>query len=188
MLRLSRKLNLHQMCEINPLPAAPSGQCTGATRTKGIVRWALLVVIFVLAATASYAFYCPCERIPGVYLLGDEVAEPVADWIFVNDVRLCQIQVAGELLPHAINLNCMSSGGAAYLSCSYCAGKLWSNAAVDDPLARLRVGGNVYPVRLERLTEPERLDVAWQARSAKLGLPPEQRRPDHWWSFVVTSR
>ncbi len=149
----------------------------------------MLSFLFLLAAAvAAYAFYCPCEQIPGVYLLGDEVSEPVTDWAFVNEVRLCQIQVAGSPLPHAINLNCMSSGGEAYLSCSYCAGKVWSNAAVDDPLARLRVGGNVYPVRLERLTEPARLDAAWQARSSKLGLPTGQERPDHWWSFAVTSR
>ncbi|NIP15778.1 MAG: hypothetical protein GWM88_14070 [Pseudomonadales bacterium] len=160
-----------------------------AIRTPGFARWTLLGIVFVLAAAvATYAFYCPCEQVPGVYLLGDEVAEPVTDWAFVNDVRLCQVQVADGFLPHAINLNCMSSAGSAYLSCSYCAGKRWSNAAVDDPSVRLRVGGNVYPVRLERLTEPARLDAAWQARSLKLGLPADGERPDHWWSFAVTSR
>lgn len=141
-----------------------------------------------IAALLGYSFYCPCERVPGVFLLGEEVDQPVADWSFANAEPLCQIQVAGGLLPHAINLNCMSADGALFLSCSRCQGKVWSEAALRDPYGRLRVGNKVYPVHLLRLQTPEQLDIAWQARSAKLGVPPDQGRPDHWWSFAVTSR
>lgn len=145
-------------------------------------------VLVIVLAGAGYAFYCPCERTPGVYLLGREVAEPIADWGFANDVRLCQVQVSGPVLPHAINLNCMSADGELFLSCSQCDGKTWSSAALADPNGRLRVGDDVYPVRLTRLIDADRLDAAWQARSAKLGVPPDRERPDHWWSFAVTSK
>ena len=148
----------------------------------------LVIGLLVALVGCVYAFYCPCERTPGVYLLGNEVAEPVTDWAFANGERLCQIQVSGPVLPHAINLNCMSAGGELFLSCSYCDGKTWSSAALTDPNARLRVGANVYPVHLTRLKEANRLDLAWHARSSKLGIPAEQQRPDHWWSFAVRWR
>ena len=156
---------------------------------SGGVRFAVLgLVIMVVVIGSAYAFYCPCERVPGMVLLGEQVSELVQDWGFANEVRLCQIQVSGGLLPHAINLNCMSSAGALYVSCSRCEGKMWSSVALDNPYGWLRLGEKVYPVHLQRLQSPQRLDVAWQARSAKLGVPVDQQRPDHWWSFSVTSR
>ena len=150
--------------------------------------WMLGVVAVVVAALAGYSLYCPCERLPGVYLLGAEVTEPVTDWSFANDVPLCQIQVRSGFLPHAINLNCMSAEGDLYLSCSQCEPKVWSQAALRDPLARLRAGENVYPVQLARVLDPANLDLAWRARAIKVGQPPDSVRPDHWWSFAVTSR
>ncbi len=159
-------------------------------RPAGAVVTAILIGVVLVAVPliAAYSLYCPCEQLPGVYLLGEEVEEPVTDWSFANAVPLCQVQVISGRLPHAVNLNCMSAGGALYLSCMYCKDKVWSNAALANPLARLRVGENVYPVRLARALEPERLDIAWQARATKAGQPTDRPRPEHWWSFAVTSR
>mgnify|MGYP001390856032 CR=1 FL=1 len=70
-----------------------------------------LVLVLAVAAAAGWFFYCPCERTPGGWLLGERVSEPVTDWSFANDVPLCQIQVRAGLLPHSINLNCMASAG-----------------------------------------------------------------------------
>lgn len=160
-----------------------------ATRTEGaIVPWLLGLVAIIVVSVVSYSLYCPCERLPGGYLLGDEVVEPVTDWGFANSVPLCQIQVSSGLLPHSINLNCMSAQGELYLSCSQCERKVWSQAALQNPQARLRVASQVYRVHLTRLLDPQRLDVAWLARATKLGQPTDSARPEHWWSFAVTSR
>ena len=150
----------------------------------GVVLGILAAV--TLAAFLIYFFYCPCTRIPGGWLLGDEVSEPVADWSFANDVPLCQIQVQ-SWLPHSVNLNCMSSRGQLFLSCASCDGKVWSTAALANPDARIRMNGNVYPVKLTRVEDPEGLDEAWNARSAKFDRPPSPRR-EGWWSFRVVSR
>ena len=148
-----------------------------------------------VAAVATWFFLCPCERTPGAYLHGEEVEQPISDWGFANQVPLCQIQTRAGLLPHAINLNCMASGeGQLYLSCSECDGKRWSSAALENPAARIRLDGMVYPVTLRRVTSTEELDHAWRVRAEKLaalngrelGQLPE--RPDHWWSFEVSSR
>ena len=147
----------------------------GAAITSILVGVVLLAVVLI----AAYSLYCPCERLPGVYLLGEEVENPVSDWGFANAVPLCQVQVMSGRLPHAVNLNCMSAGGALFLSCMNCEEKVWSNAALANPLARLRVGEQVYPVRLARLQEPEQLDIAWQARATKVGRTADRPRPGH---------
>lgn len=161
------------------------------------------IILFALAGMAAIAigaaavwfFTCPCERMPGAYLTGEQIEAPVADWGFANEVQLCQIQTRSGILPHAINLNCMAdSNGRLFLSCSQCEGKRWSTAALQNPSARIRLDGLVYPVNLRRLQDPAELDNAWQARTLKLsgssgdGAGELPQRPGHWWSFQVTSR
>jgi hypothetical protein len=162
------------------------------TRTDGLIGIVLLVVLVLAAAAFGiWLFACPCERTPGAYLLGPEVTEPVRDWSFVNDrdaVPLCQIQVNAGLLPHSINLNCMATEGALYLSCSSCKGKRWSSAVLAHPEARLRAAWRVYPVTVSRVEAPDELDRAWVARAAKLGRTSDAPRQPGWWSFRVESR
>ena len=146
-----------------------------------------VVVVGLFAAAATFWFACPCSRVPGGPLAGERAPGVVPDWSFVNEVGLCQVEV-DRGIPWSINLNCMSSTGALYISCSQCADKGWSNAALDNPQGFIRVRETVYPVRLTRLTAPADLDTAWRARSDKLGRPADTPRPDHWWSFQLESR
>jgi len=156
---------------------------------SGLIGSVLGVVVLLAAVAAGiWLFYCPCERTPGVWLHGTEIAEPVGDWTFANDVPLCQIQVRAGVLPHAINLNCMSAEGRLYLSCAQCEGKTWSTAALANPAARLRLGASVYPVTLTRIDDAAELDEAWRAREQKLGRDPDRPREAGWWSFRAESR
>ena len=146
--------------------------------------------VLVVAAIAGYGVFssvCPCARVPGGYLFGKTVHEPVSDWSFANDVPLCQLQV-GSLLPHSINLNCMSSGGQLYVSCSSCAGKWWSKTVAANPRGRIRMNDSVYPVTVKRVEDAARLDEVWQARARKLGGDASAPRPDAWWTFHLESR
>lgn len=177
--------------------SVPAGR--GWRRWGGSVLVMILIAALALALAAFLGWFlaCPCERTPGSYLRGERVEQPVSDWRFANDVPLCQIQVRTRPLPHAINLNCMATEqGELYLSCASCEGKRWSTAALADPRARLRLDGQVYPVRLERVLDRAELDLAWATRSAKLhrlrggeGAVPDAPRPEAggWWSFRVTS-
>jgi hypothetical protein len=151
------------------------------------LKWLAAAALVLIAAAVAIYFYCPCSRLPGGYLLGDEASSAVTDWTFANDVPLCQVQVESAL-PHSVNLNCMSTEGRLYLSCASCEGKRWSSAALDNPSARLRVGDVVYPVTLARVTDPAELDTAWRARAAKTRGPVDAPRPEGWWSFRVASR
>jgi hypothetical protein len=162
-----------------------------ATRRRRPILLIVLAALIALSVggTSFWALACPCDQTPGLYLRGVEASEPITDWSFANDVPVCQIQVDAGLLPHALNLNCMATrAGELYLSCGDCAGKRWSNAAVANQQARLRLNETVYPVTLTRVLDPAELDRAWVARTAKLGGSSTVPRPDTWWSFRVTSR
>jgi hypothetical protein len=146
------------------------------------------ITIAVIGLVMTFVVRCPCERMPGTVLFGSQVSAPVSDWSFANDVRLCQIEVQG-VIPWSVNLNCRADAqGALFLSCSRCDGKYWSGRALSNPDARIRIGGDLYPVRLARVQVDERLDHAWCTRAAKTGMGVDRPRPDHWWSFAVTSR
>ncbi|MDA1077158.1 MAG: hypothetical protein O3A63_20790 [Proteobacteria bacterium] len=144
----------------------------------------MLLLVLGISAGAMYFFYCPCDRLPGGWLLGEEVSTPINDWSFANEAGLCQVQVATPL-PHSINLNCMSADGVLYLSCMGCADKTWSNAAIERPNGRIRIGERVYAVVFTRVTDQAVLDRAWRARATKTGS--DNKRPEHWWSFEVRS-
>ena len=169
----------------------------GMSKRHGRVLMFALAGVAALAigATSVWFFTCPCERMPGAYLSGERVGEPVTDWRFANQVQLCQIQTQSGILPHAINLNCMAdNNGELFLSCSECEGKRWSTAALENPAGYIRLNGLVYPISLRRLRDSSELDNAWQTRARKLAnlrgqtLDEISERPDHWWSFAITSR
>ena len=149
-----------------------------------------VVLVFAITGLAVYVNSCPCERVPGLWLTGTEVAETQEDWSFVNEVGLCELEVR-SWRAHSITLNCMSSRGDLFISCSRCEGKYWSGIALEHPRGVIRVDKSLYPITLRRLTESLELDRAWTARATKLrnlGREANDDRPDHWWSFRLESR
>lgn len=153
-------------------------------KTIGVV-----LLLAVIGAAGSYWFVCPCETIPGGPLAGETVTEPVQDWSFVNDIEtvpLCQIEVDFPI-PRSMNVNCMSTGGDLFVSCSGCADKQWAARALEHPIGFVRASGKVYPITYERVTDEARLDVIWAARLNKIGREPSPR-PDHWWSFGLIQK
>ena len=169
-------------------------------QSRGVVRGVVLMALVVAPVTAFLYWFlaCPCGGTPGGYLLGAEAEASVDDWSFANDVTLCQIQVSAGLLPHSVNLNCMSTtAGRLYLSCGQCDEKQWPNAARNNGAGRLRLNETVYPVTLTQVMDPAELDSAWDARATKLNAlsspattPPQPGtpRPDDWGTFRVVSR
>jgi hypothetical protein len=173
-----------------------------ATRRTAPTRKILFAVTALLIVTAGgiavWTTTCPCNRTPGLMLLGDLQETPVSDWSFVNDVPLCQIQVYAGFIPHAVNLNCMATPeGELFLSCSACSTKYWASQVGPNEPGRLRLNGRVYPVVLNRVHDEAVLDRAWAARVKKLQVhgeppynpapPPDAKRPQSWWSFQLRS-
>ena len=159
--------------------------------TPEMIRVILIcIALLALAAVGSFWFVCPCATVAGGPLSGEEIQNPVSDWSFVNssgDVPLCQVEVK-TLVPYSVNVNCMSTAGMLYISCSNCDGKFWSSKALTIPAGRVRAGESVYPVLFSRVLDEGELDAAWRARAAKVGSTEVRQRPDHWWTFRLTSR
>ncbi len=166
---------------------------------KIILSLAAVVVVGALGTVAYMTTVCPCDRTPGLYLFGDAPDGPVDDWSFANDVPLCTLQVYAGWRPHAINLNCMATPtGELYLSCSVCDTKYWASQVQPNESGRLRLNGIVYPVSINRVTDPAQMDASWTARVKKLQvhgggpynpIPPlDAQRNDRWWTFRLTSR
>ena len=90
-----------------------------------------LVSVALLGAAGFVVFsnICPCATMPGGYLFGETVQEPVANWndTTANQENLCQLQIWAGIRPHSINLNCMATPeGELFLSCSVCDRKYWA--------------------------------------------------------------
>ncbi|MCG8413997.1 MAG: hypothetical protein MI746_07240 [Pseudomonadales bacterium] len=159
-------------------------------------------LLTILVGFVIFSSICPCRLTPGGLLFGDRVETPVADWntTTANQENLCQLQIWAGIRPHSINLNCMATPeGELFLSCSVCDRKYWAARVGTDEPAVLRLGDLLYPVVLNRETDPEIMDRAFRARVLKLQhtdldtmvtpRPPlDQERFDHWWTFRVTSR
>ncbi len=149
-------------------------------------KWIWITIAVLLIGLAAYSAVCPCGPTPGLYLWGATSEEPVDDWSFVDEVKYCQLEVQ-TWRPHSITLNCMADDdGTLYISCSQCANKSWSQTAVDNGVGRIRAGDLIYPVSLTRVTDPAELDHAWLTRADKVKREPSPR-PDHWWSFRLSS-
>lgn len=169
---------------------------------KFLPRFAAATLVVAIIGGGSWAATCPCGGIPGFVLRGEVHDEPVQDWRFANDVSLCQIEINDGWLPHSVNLNCMATpAGDLFLSCSAGAKKYWCQRVTPDHPGRLRLDGVVYPVVLNRVTDPSTLDAAWAARLQKLQDPevqalqpagavpaPGAKRPESWWTFRVRSK
>ncbi|NKB32826.1 MAG: hypothetical protein GKR91_06980 [Pseudomonadales bacterium] len=162
----------------------------------------LTLALVSVSGFIIFSSICPCAVMPGGYLFGETVQEPVADWnnTTANQENLCQLQIWAGIRPHSINLNCMATpDGELFLSCSVCDRKYWAARVGQDEEAVLRLGENLYPVHINRETDPATMDRAFRARVNKLQYtdletmvtprpPLDQERFDHWWTFRVTSR
>ena len=162
----------------------------------------LTVAVLGVSGFIIFSTICPCTTMPGGYLFGETVQEPVVDWnnTTANQENLCQLQIWAGLRPHSINLNCMATPqGELFLSCSVCDRKYWAARVDQDEEAVLRLGERLYPVHVNRETDPATMDRAFRARVNKLQYtdietmvtprpPLDQERFDHWWTFRVSSR
>ncbi len=132
------------------------------TFKKILLGIAATLTFVVVAGGVVWTMTCPCDGTPGFVLLGDAHEEPVADWSFANDVPLCQIQISVWWRPHSVNVNCMATpDGDLFISCSFGARKYWCPRVGEDQPGRLRLDGVVYPVMLDRETDPAILNRVW---------------------------
>ncbi|MGK0401623.1 MAG: hypothetical protein ACJASJ_001786, partial [Candidatus Azotimanducaceae bacterium] len=85
--------------------------------------------------------------------------------------------------------NCWHLAGQLYIGCMNCQGKAWSHYIDQTPIARVKIADRVYPVSLERRTDPSEVTLSWAARGRQLGRDlPVGSVPPHYWLYRVVSR
>jgi len=114
------------------------------------VRIALAgIACLVLAACGG-----PFLAIPGGALRGELVSEPVRDWSFADDTFV-DLEVRPED-PYSVELNYFVREGQLFIDPAE--GRTWFQHLREDPRARVRFDGKVYPVVAVQVGEPGEID------------------------------
>lgn len=141
-----------------------------------VVCLVLLLVVFRITGLE------PNQRRPGLWLKGDVVTTPVADWSFTDQIPNVKLQTNTWYgIPHSVTINCVSYKGQLYLDSFYAAGltfphgRNWNENVVRDPHVRIKVGDKLYDRTLVLVTDPaekEAVDALKAKKYPALKLPP----------------
>ncbi len=125
-----------------------------------------LAACFVLLLTG-----CGPQETRAGFLLGGVDAPVPADWRFTDDNKEIAIQVhTPYLIPHAVTIWCAQVDGQLYVGASAPQTKRWPGWVDKNPDVRVRIGDNVYAVRLAPLDDPNVIAGVQAAFGAKYQL------------------
>ena len=130
-------------------------------KTLGKVIGAILVCVVLLLIVLRITGFGPHGRIPGLWLTGDLVTTPVADWSFTSNDPTVEVQTnTWYMLPHSVTTFCVAYQGRLYLTSVYHAGleyphgRNWNANVARDPHVRIKIGDKVYDRTLFYVTDP----------------------------------
>ncbi len=156
-------------------------------KERSMRRLLRLGTVIVIAAVLAGCFG-PKDRRPGMRLPGEVVASAPSDWTFTNAHREIAIEVhTPYLLPHSVIIWCAELDGELYLGARNPDTKRWPGWVDRDPNVRLRIGDQIYDVRLSVIDDADRIAQVRRAYVAKYDLPdppPDGGPPMHYWSVA----
>lgn len=138
---------------------------TGIKILGGFVA-CLIVAVVILRVTGLN----PRDRTPGLWLTGNVVTTPVADWSFTDQVPNIKIQTNTWYgIPHSVTIDCVSYNGQLYVTSVYPAGtsRSWNDNAMRDPHVRIKIGDNLYDRSASLVTDPAEKEAVLQLRAKK---------------------
>lgn len=112
-------------------------------------------VVLALAGLYLLALFVPVEpydRRPGLALVA-----PAGSWgdpvmAAVGEQREVQVETRTWLgLPHSVTTLLWRDGEALYVPCARCPTKRWPRNVAADPQVRIKIGGRLYDVRLQKI-------------------------------------
>ena len=146
-----------------------------------------------LAGLAALTLACvpPKDRRPGLWLSGEVVEQPVADWSFSNEHREIFVETrTWYFVPHSVTTVCAADGERLYVPSLYRGGgsfpesRFWNRNVVRDPRVRLKIGDKLYPGEAVLVADEEERARALAAFGAKYpfwkelaSTPPGERPP-----------
>ena len=148
-------------------------------RLLGIGGLLVLIVVIVALIALRVVGLDPQERRPGLWLQGEVVTKPVADWAFTDAYPTIYIQTRSwYLLPHSVTITCVAHNGQLYLTSVYREGspfpqgKRWTSNVMRDPHVRLKIGNQLFDETLKLVTDPVERAAVLEDKAKKY---PQQR-------------
>ena len=149
----------------------------------------LAVILLVGAGIARLVINGPIGPLAGGGLDGSEREAP-ADWNFTDEHFTIAVEVQ-PADPHSVTVVCFVSDAELYIPAQNAAEKTWTQMALDDGRARVRVGEDLYPIELVRVEDDSERERAFQAASKKypqLAEEADGEIPDDVWLFRAERR
>jgi hypothetical protein len=138
----------------------------------GVIIIGLVAVLLLLSFTGFEPKGCPPTdrsfscKVPGLWIKGQPVTTPVADWSFTDKIPEIKIQTQTPyLLPHSVTIWCAVYNGNLYVT-SY-RGRMWVEDIVRDPSVRLKIGDQVFDRTLSVVNDPAEKAAVLQAKGRK---------------------
>jgi hypothetical protein len=132
----------------------------------------LVVALVILSFTGFEPKDCPPSdrswscRVPGLWLKGERITNPVTDWSFTDKIKQIKIQTKTPfLLPHSVTIWCAVYNGNLYVT-SY-RGRLWVEDIIRDPHVRLKIADQVFDRTLSVISDPVEKAAVLQAKGKK---------------------
>ena len=133
----------------------------------------LVLALFTLRLTGLEPADNGSNSRPGLWLPGEVVTSPVADWSFTDKIPHIMVETRTPyFLPHSVTINNFSRNGQLYMTATYSKGmvfpkgKFWTSNVARDPRVRLKIGGNVYDMTMvliaDRAEAEAVLESKWQ--------------------------
>jgi hypothetical protein len=144
------------------------------SKIVGVVVIVLLLVLLVLRFTGfSPIGNAPGPgNYPGLWLRGNVVTTPVADWSFATQYETDQLQTrTWYVVPHSVTTGFVVYNGQLYLTSIFGAGvpfpqgKSWVANVMRDPHVRVKLGSNLYDCFLSLVTDPNEGAAVLAARA-----------------------
>lgn len=135
---------------------------------------AIVVCLVLLLIVLRVTGFEPHGGTPGLWLKGDVVTTPVADWSFTDQIPTIEVQTnTWYLLPHSVHTYCVAYNGQLYLTSVYRAGltypngRNWNSNVARDPHVRLKIGDKLYDRTLSYVADPAERAAVIQVKAKK---------------------
>ena len=137
----------------------------------------IVVGTVLLLVVARITGFEPNARRPGLWLKGDLVTTPIADWSFTDKIEAVNVQTrTWYLIPHSVTTYCVAYNGQLYLTSVYRAGltyphgRSWNEDVARDPHVRIKIGNQLYDRVLSYVTDPAERASVIEAKRKKYPL------------------
>jgi hypothetical protein len=137
-------------------------------KTLGKIIVGILVCLLLVLLVLRITGLDPKGVRPGLWLTGNLVTSPVADWSFADKIQTIQLQTrTWYLLPHSVNIGCAYYNGHLYVGSIYMRPGVkyrWNADVIRDPRVRLKIGNQLYDRTLSYVTDPTEKTAVMQKK------------------------